>query len=180
MKKIILLSIVTVLISSGCALNPFSSEEKNNSSQSDAKVNPILQTEDSNGKETTSDSSNKLYLSGKGINKIPEYVFEQTNLEELYISNNKIGGAIQAEIRHLANLKRLDMSDNLMTGVPAEIGQLSKLEILDLSNNQLTGLPNELGNLSNLKTLDISGNNYSELDLGQIEKKLPATVDIIK
>jgi Leucine-rich repeat (LRR) protein len=125
-------------------------------------------------------SSNILDLSGQGLAKIPDYVFEQTNLEDLDVSDNQLTGAIQGEIRHLQNLKSLNLSKNKMTGVPAEIGQLQKLEILDLSENQLTGLPNELGNLKNLKTLDLSGNNYSEYDLEIIQKNLPASAKIIK
>lgn len=121
----------------------------------------------------------KLDLSNKGLEKIPSYVFSQADLEELSASNNRITGAIQAEIRQLQKLKVLNLSNNLMTGVPAEIGQLKNLEILDLSNNQLTGLPYELGNLKNLKTLNISGNDYSKLDLGIIKQNLPLSVKII-
>ena len=122
----------------------------------------------------------KLDLSNQSLDKIPGYVFGMQELEELDISNNKIGGAIQAEIRNLKNLKVLNASNNLMTGAPAEIGQLINLEVLDLSDNQLTGLPYELGNLKNLKTFDISGNNYSELDLNIISQKLPAGIKIIR
>lgn len=125
-------------------------------------------------------TNKKLDLSNQNLEKIPAYVFEQKGLEELNVSNNRLTGAIQAEIRQLQNLKVLSASNNQMTGVPAEIGQLRNLQILDLSNNQLTGLPYELGNLQNLKTLNISGNNYSELDLGIIQKKLPQDVNIIK
>lgn len=122
----------------------------------------------------------KLDLSSKQLSKVPEYVFTQTSLEELDISNNKLVGSIQAEIRHLQGLKVLNASNNLMTGVPAEIGQLQYLEVLDLSNNLLTGLPNELGNLKNLRTFNISGNNYSTHDLNVIIERLPSNVKIIK
>jgi len=124
--------------------------------------------------------NNKLDLSRQNLEKIPEYVFGLNNLAELDVSNNKLTGAIQAEIRHLQNLTILNASYNQMTGVPAEIGQLSLLEELDLSNNQLTGLPLELGNLQKLKILNISGNQYSELDLNTIAEKLPQDVEIIK
>lgn len=124
-------------------------------------------------------NSRVLDLSGQGLSQIPEYVFNQTNLEELNVSNNNLTGAIQSQIGQLKNLKILNASNNKMTGVPAEVGQLSKLEVLDLSSNQLTGLPNELGNLQNLKTLNLSGNNYSEQDLNYIRSKLPSAVNII-
>ncbi len=125
-------------------------------------------------------ASKTLNLSGQQLTKVPDSVFKQTNLEELNLSNNRLTGALQAEVRNLSNLKVLNLSNNLMTGVPAEIGQLQNLQILDLSNNQLTGLPYELGNLQNLKTLNLSGNNYSTADLKIITDKLPVGVKIIK
>ncbi len=126
------------------------------------------------------ESSNliSLDLSEKGLKKVPDYVFARTDLEFLDLSNNELTGALQAEVRHLQSLKKLDLSGNKFTGVPAEVGQLKNLEILDLSNNVLTGLPYELGNLSNLKILDLSGNHYSEADLTIIQKSLPVSVEI--
>lgn len=125
-------------------------------------------------------SSNKLNLSNQQLQKVPEYVFKQTDLQELDLSNNKLTGSVQAEIRYLQNLVSLDLSNNMMTGVPAEIGQLQNLQYLNLSNNQLTGLPYELGNLKNLKTFDISGNEYAEQDLKMIQQSLPSDTEIIK
>jgi len=130
--------------------------------------------------EENQQANKKLDLSGQGLERIPDYVFNQTYLEELDVSDNRLQGAIQAEIRHLVNLKVLNASNNLMTGVPAEVGQLQKLQILDLSNNRLTGLPHELGNLKSLKEFNISANNYSELDLGIIQQNLSSDVEIIK
>lgn len=123
----------------------------------------------------TPESSNKnsLDLSNKSLTAVPVYVFDLTGLKELNISKNRIGGAIQAEIRKLEKLEVLNASNNVMTGVPAEIGQLKNLRILNLSNNKLTGLPNELGNLNNLQVLDLSGNDYSKQDLDIIKQKLP-------
>ncbi len=164
MKNIFFLVIVMGLFLGGCAVQ----KPENLSVETPAK-NESLPLE-----------KNKLDLSNQQLKKVPDYVFNQTNLEELNLSNNQLTGAIQAEIRHLQKLKVLNASNNLMTGVPAEVGQLQNLQILDLSNNQLTGLPNELGNLKNLKTLNISGNNYSTADLNTIVEKLPAGVNVIK
>lgn len=132
-----------------------------------------------NSINTTPFGNKSVDLSGQGLKSIPSYIFNQANIEELNVSNNQLTGAIQAEVRHLSNLKILNASNNLMTGVPAEIGQLQKLEILDLSNNKLTGLPYELGNLNNLKVLNLSGNQYSKQDLDYIRSKLSQTVNII-
>lgn len=120
-----------------------------------------------------------LNLNNQGLTKIPEYVFNKANLEELNVSHNSLTGAIQSQIGQLKKLKVLNASYNQMTGVPAEVGQLQNLQVLDLSYNQLTGLPNELGNLKNLKTLNLTGNSYSQQDLDYIRGKLPPTVNII-
>ncbi len=120
-----------------------------------------------------------LDLNGQALRETPSYVFEKTDIQKLILSNNNLGGSLQAEVRHLQNLKVLDLSNNRFTGVPAEIGQLKNLEVLDLSNNQITGLPYELGNLSNLKLLNLRGNNYSQSDLEIIKKTLPVTTEIL-
>jgi Leucine-rich repeat (LRR) protein len=119
-----------------------------------------------------------LDLSGQGLTQTPKYVFDKTDIEKLDLSHNKLTGALQAEIRHLQNLKVLDLSNNQFTGVPAEIGQLNELEVLDLSDNNITGLPLELGNLTNLKVLNLKGNDYSKTDLGFIKEKLSASTII--
>lgn len=122
----------------------------------------------------------RLDLSNKNMEKLPAYVFGLADLETLDASNNRLTGAIQAEIRQLKNLKSLDLSHNRLTGVPAEIGQLPLLESLDLSYNRLTGLPYELGNLKSLKRLDLTGNDVSETDLEIIRKALPGNAIITR
>jgi len=125
-------------------------------------------------------SKNVLNLSNQQLTKVPESVYNQTNLEELNVSNNQLTGALASQIGQLKNLRILNMSNNQLTGVPAEVGQLQNLQILDLSNNQLTGLPNELANLKKLQVLNLRGNNYSTQDLEVIKKGLPVGVNIIK
>jgi Leucine-rich repeat (LRR) protein len=163
MKKIFLIT-AAILLLNGCTL--FGQENLIN-------THPQIPTNNSANKKI-------LNLSNQQLTKLPDYVLQQTNLEELNISQNQITGAIPSQIQNLKNLKTLNMSNNRMTGIPAEIGQLQKLETLDLSNNQFTGLPNELGNLKNLKTLNLSGNNYSPQDLITITANLPANITIIK
>jgi Leucine-rich repeat (LRR) protein len=111
-----------------------------------------------------------LNLSGQGLTKAPEDIFDKTNLKELNLSNNQLGGTLQAEVRNLSKLTVLNLSNNNFTGLPAEVGQLSQLQVLDLSNNNLTGLPYELGNLKNLLRLDLRGNDYAKQDLEVIKK----------
>lgn len=172
MNYTLLLIIVASLFASGCALT----DRLNLTNNTSTVTAPIV----TNSIPSEPKSNNILNLSNQNLKKVPDDVFNQTNLEELNVSGNQLTGALQGEIRKLQNLRVLKASNNLMTGVPAEIGQLQNLEILDLSNNKLTGLPNELGNLKNLKIFNISGNNYSEADLSGIIKRLPNTVQIIK
>ena len=142
------------------------------------------QSDKATTKETKSDAGvsvsdhKTLDLSNQGLEKVPDYVISDTGIEVLDVSGNALGGSLQAEVRHLQNLKVLDLSDNQFTGVPAEVGQLKNLEVLNLSNNQLTGLPYELGTLSKLKVLNLKGNAYSSADLNIIEQGLPDTVTI--
>ncbi len=176
MKTFFFIIFIPALLLSGCSIIKAPQTINTNEIKTPDSVTPS----DDVPKKENQQISKKLDLSSQNLDRIPEYIFGLKNLEELDVSDNKLTGAIQAEIRNLQNLKILNASFNQMTGVPAEIGQLSNLEILNLSNNQLTGLPYELGNLQKLKIFNISENDYSELDLKIITEKLPQNVDIIK
>jgi Leucine-rich repeat (LRR) protein len=129
-------------------------------------------TNDRNANVTKVTDATVLDLSNRGLDKIPSDVFDQTNLQDLNISNNKLTGAIPSQLGQLKNLKILNASNNQMTGLPAEVGQLVNLQVLNLANNKLTGLPNELAKLTKLQTLDLRGNSYSKQDLDLIRKSL--------
>ncbi len=162
-KKSVLLIVILVFVASGLFYKQIFQTSNN--------------TGNTNGSPTS--GSNILDLSNQGLEKLPAYVLNLSNLEELNISNNNITGALPAEIHNLKKLRVLNASDNSMTGVPAEVGQLQNLEVLNLSNNKLTGLPYELGNLKKLKLLNLSGNNYAQPDLEIIKKGLSPEVQII-
>jgi len=135
--------------------------------------------ETSNESSDTAVYGKTVDLSGQGLTKVPNSVFNGRTTEVLNLSNNNLEGSLQAEVRNFSNLRVLNLSNNNFTGVPAEVGQLSRLEVLDLSNNPITGLPNEIGNLRNLKILDLRGTDYSSKDLEVIKQELSASVDIL-
>lgn len=104
---------------------------------------------------------------------MPSEIGELVNLEELYLDNNRLTGALPGEIRKMPKLRILDGSRNNMTGIPAEIGQLQNLSTIDYSYNGLDTFPNEIVNLNNLHQLDLTGNRYSQESLEAIQILLP-------
>ena len=66
------------------------------------------------------------------------------------------------DLSGLANLERLDLSWNGLTGnIPATLGSLTKLTALVLHGNQLTGSIPDLSGLANLETLDLGSNGLT-------------------
>jgi Leucine-rich repeat (LRR) protein len=157
--KFLFLSVALVLVGGGC-------------------VTPDAVVSDGSSPRPAVGMNKSADFRGQGLTAVPEAVFRDVGLLELDVSDNRIEGALPAEIRRLQTLEVLDASGNKMTGVPAEIGQLRELRILNLADNDLTGLPRELGNLQKLELLDVSGNPYSEIDLEGIRSALPATTVI--
>lgn len=181
MKNSIIVFLAVLVVALGgyfLKVNFYSNPSSDSKDSGQVSVSPAPQNSQNPTPTQASASDNVLNLSGQGLTKAPISIFSQTNLTELNLSNNKIEGSLQAEVRQLQSLRVLNLSNNKFSGVPAEIGQLKNLEVLNLSNNLITGLPNELGNLKNLKLLDLSGNNYSVVDFENIKKSLPASVEI--
>lgn len=127
---------------------------------------------------TSTSSLVTVDLSNTKLTSIPADVFTKVDTQQLNLSHNMIEGALPSAIADLTQLQILDLSNNDITDLPPQIGALSALEVLNLSNNKLTNLPSEIGNLKHLRLLDLSGNNYSEDDLANIQKNLPASTII--
>lgn len=175
--KLVLMIIAVLAVIGGVTImqnQPLPEEQSNIEPQSE---NEVLETS-TETEATEVEPTRSLDLSNRGLTQVPMSTFDRTEVEVLDLSGNNLSGALQAEIRHLKNLRVLNLSDNNFTGVPAEVGQLSELEILNLSNNPITGLPYEIGNLKNLKLLDLRGTNYAEADLRIIRQTLPSSIEI--
>ncbi|PKU73037.1 Putative leucine-rich repeat receptor-like serine/threonine-protein kinase [Dendrobium catenatum] len=87
-----------------------------------------------------------------------------TDLKELELSGNNLGGRIPLTIGHLSvNLTEIDLGDNFIHGsIPTNVSNLSKLMLLDFSNNFLDQtIPKELILLPNLQRLWLSNNFLS-------------------
>jgi len=113
--------------------------------------------------------SNTLFLKKLPITKIPDEVFQLTNLQVLVLSGLKLE-KIPSEISKLTNLTTLHAVDCGLydNQLAPEVWGLEKLEELNLSKNKLTNVSN-VTKLSGLKTLDFSENEILKVP-GDIEK----------
>ena len=105
-----------------------------------------------------------LFLSGAGlVGPLVPALGALSDLEDLYLDNNRLSGSLPAQLSELASLKVMELGGNRLSGpIPPALGGLTSLEALFLHNNLLTGsIPGQLGMLSALQVLELSGN---ELD----------------
>ena len=94
---------------------------------------------------------------------------------ELELGNNGLTGSIPPELADLADLERLFLHGNGLTGLPRELGRLVNLTDLDLRWNNLTGpVPTWLGSLVNLRRLDLGDNGLT----GPLPRELGNLVNV--
>ena len=88
----------------------------------------------------------------------------------LRLRENNLSGSIPADLRHLGELKTMDLGSNRLTGgLPPELGRLLKLAALSLDGNELSGnIPVELADMINLVSLNLDANRIS----GEIPSEL--------
>lgn len=98
-----------------------------------------------------------LDLSNLQIFNISPNIFKYNFLTRLYLNGNSLT-ELPAEIKHLSNLRVLDLSHNRLTSLPAELGSCFQLKYLYFFDNMVTTLPWEFGNLCNLQFLGVEGN----------------------
>ena len=86
-----------------------------------------------------------------------------TNLKRLDLSYNLLSGNISDWIGGLNALEHLILSHNNISGsLPNELGQIGSLVNVELDYNQLNGeFPQWISNLNNLNVLKLNNNNFS-------------------
>jgi Leucine-rich repeat (LRR) protein len=108
------------------------------------------------------DDPSALHLSlwKKRLGRVPEWVWERTDLETLVLADNALSD-VSPRIGRLKKLRMLDLGHNRLTQVPDDLADLDGLtDFLYLHDNQLTSLPSSLARLTKLRYLNISENAF--------------------
>jgi hypothetical protein len=92
---------------------------------------------------------------------LPEQLFRQTALQQIFLINNKLSGPIPTSLG--GNLSTLLLSNNQLTGpIPEAAGRLKKLIDLRLDRNRLSGpIPATLVEAPSLQVLRLDHNRFS-------------------
>ena len=100
-----------------------------------------------------------LEMLSAGLEVLPPEIGRLVNLQDLWLSVNRLSGAIPPEIGQLVNLQSLALGGNQLSGaIPPEIGRLVNLQMLALSDNRLSGsIPIRLDHLNIRRLQLVSG-----------------------
>ena len=101
-------------------------------------------------------------LFNKELTSLPENIGQLNNLQELYISDNKLI-YLPESLGELTKLQILNLVGNQLTSFPESFRRLKSLQRLSLSYNQLTSLPENFGQLTNLQELYLWGHQLISL-----------------
>ncbi|CAG5117587.1 unnamed protein product [Candidula unifasciata] len=122
------------------------------------------------------DALQTLILSENDLSSLSEAFFDSfCHLEELDLSDCSLGVDFISRysdrlLRNLLNLKRLDISLNLLNSLATDTFTVNReLEMLNLAKNRFRTIPFSLQNTPNLKVLDIRKNSLSTIELGDRE-----------
>jgi len=108
-------------------------------------------------------SASHLSLWKQRLARVPEWVWERTELETLVLAENELK-EISGRIGCLKNLRMLDLGHNALSQVPDALAELEGLtDFLYLHDNQLTSLPASFARLTKLRYLNISENAFEVL-----------------
>ena len=101
---------------------------------------------------------NSHKLSGQ----LPSTLNQLADLKRLYLGHNNLSGSFSSMLNQ-TRLQTLWMQDNAFSGaIPDTFVQLSFLQDLNISNNQIRGnLPSNIGKLSRLESLNLATNQLT-------------------
>ena len=104
---------------------------------------------------TRKDTLKLIFLSGKYLSEIPEFLEECSNLQTLRLSGFDVYPTFLENLNHLTYL---GINDSQITELPEFVFTLDSLESLNISGNtNLKKLSNRINNLKRLKYIKLSG-----------------------
>jgi Leucine-rich repeat (LRR) protein len=104
-----------------------------------------------------------LNLWKQRLGRVPEWVWDRTELETLVLAENGLS-EVSDHIGRLKNLRMLDLGHNQLAHVPDTLSDLDALtDFLYLHDNQLSSLPDALARLTRLRYLNIGENAFDTL-----------------
>lgn len=108
-------------------------------------------------------SDRHLSLWKKRLGTVPDWVWEQTDLETLVLAENELC-EVSERIGGMKRLRMLDLGHNKLIDLPETLSQLDALsDFLYLHDNKLSSLPACFDRLTKLRYLNISGNAFEAL-----------------
>src|SRR5580704_65029 len=109
------------------------------------------------------ESTAHLNLWKHRLGRVPEPVWERTELETLVLADNDLT-EVSEKIGSLRKLRMLDLGHNKLSQVPDALGDIVGLtDFLYLHDNQLVSLPASFACLTKLRYLNIGDNAFKEL-----------------
>jgi internalin A len=111
------------------------------------------------------------------IGKLPEFLFELKNLQELDLDKN-ILHTIPNNLADLDKLTELHLANNKLSKFPSQLLKLTKLSFIDLSYNSIKKIPTTVKKLQNLTTLNFAGNPIETLPASLLKLPNLTTLDV--
>jgi Leucine-rich repeat (LRR) protein len=96
------------------------------------------------------------------LGQLPSSLNQLADLKRLYLGHNSLSGGFSDQL-YQTRLNVLWLQNNAFSGsLSSHISQMIFLQDLNISNNQFSGyLPDNIGNLSRLESLDLSSNQFT-------------------
>lgn len=103
----------------------------------------------------------RLNLEKNQIKHIPAWVSSLDSLDEINLNYNQLKLS-KTDIRHLAKVKRLLMTDNGIEKLPDNVGRL-QCKTLVMARNKISSLPASFAEMKNLRNIIFYENDFSEI-----------------
>lgn len=105
----------------------------------------------------------RLELRSCAIHLLPPALFRLSQLEALYVTNNRIS-VLSPLVSQLVRLSSLTLANNALQAIPLEIMHATSLVYLFAQHNALRSLPDSLGALRSLNHIEVQQNPFDDDD----------------